>query len=73
MNFSGKAYPFRSSAFDRAKTIDRGFTPLDAMFWMVVIDEDRQQREHKKKRRKWQALDTRPLRKPARAAGPHPF
>lgn len=61
------------SAFDRAKSVDWGLSPLAAMFWMVAIDEDRQQREREQTRRKRQALDTRPPRKPARPAGPRPF
>lgn len=61
------------SAFDRAKTVDWSLTPLAVMFWMVAIDEDRQQRARKKKRRKRKAPDTRPPRKPARPDGPRPF
>lgn len=60
------------SAFDRATVTDFGLSPLATMFWMVAIDEDRQQREREKKRRKRQALDARP-RKPASPAGPRPF
>jgi hypothetical protein len=61
------------SAFDRARTVDWGLSPLATMFWMVAIDEDRQQREREQTRRKRQALDTRPPNKPAHRAGPRPF
>lgn len=59
-------------AFDRVSVGGFGLSPLATMFWMVAIDEDRQQREREKKRRKRQALDARP-RKPARPAGPRFF
>jgi len=54
------------SAFDRVNASDFGLSPLATMFWMVAIDEDRQQREREKKRRKRHVLDARP-------AGPRPF
>ncbi len=61
------------SAFDRARAVDWGLSPLATMFWMVAIDEDRQQREREQTRRQRQALDTRPPNKPARPIGPRPF
>lgn len=61
------------SAFDRARAVDWGLSPLATMFWMVAIDEDRQQREREQTRRKRQALDTRPPNKPARRTELRPF
>lgn len=63
------------SAFEKAQATSHGYglSPLAIMFWMVAIDEDRQQREREKKRRdkRRASAQTRPYLHPAPA--PRPF
>ena len=61
------------SAFDRAKATHFGLTPLEVMFWIAAIDEDRQRREREKKRCRKRVALADEQRRRACPAGPRPF